>query len=603
MEPALAASGVSTSLPDENRRLLVMCALAIIVAFGAALAAQILTGLIGFVTNLAFFGRLSTDFVSPASNRLGPAVIFVPVIGGLVVGIMARFGSSAIRGHGIPEAMEQILRNKSRIPPRLTLLKPASAAIAIGTGGPFGAEGPIIATGGALGSLLGQVLHTTASERKVLLAAGAAAGMAGTFGTPVASVLIAVELLLFEYRARSLIPVSLAAATATAVRLMFEGTQPVFPMGTVTPPSGSAIASYVLIGAVMGLAAVVITRALYRVEEGFERLPIHWMWWPAMGAIVVGLVGWIAPRTLGVGYNNIAETLNGSLTGWTLLVLVGFKLLSWLVALGSGTSGGTLAPLFTIGGGLGALVGGVAVAAFPGLGIDVQVAALVGMAAMFAGASRALLTSVVFAFEATRQPLGLLPLLAGCSGAYLVSLLLMEHSIMTERLSRRGAPVRQDFAADHLEQVLVRDIASREVITLEDTETVGSVRGRIMDGSQGLTHQGYPVIDARGEMIGVITLKNLLDPRHEPTALLRDVITRKPVVILEEQTAREAADQMVRANVGRLPVVQRDSVRIVRGMVTRSDLLEAHKNRLSQEDESRRHLSFSVRRGFEPRDG
>ena len=427
--------------------------------------------------------------------------------------------------------------------------------------------------------------------------------MAGTFGAPVASVLLAVELLLFEYRARSLIPVSLAAATATGVRLVFEGSQPIFPMGAIASPGGSAIASYILLGAVIGLAAVVITRALYRVEEAFERLPVHWMWWPALGAIVVGLVGWIAPRTLGVGYDNIAATLNGTLTGSALLVLVGFKLLSWLVALGSGTSGGTLAPLFTIGGGLGALLGAVAVAAFPGLGIDVRIAALVGMAAIFAGASRALLTSVVFAFEATRQPLGLLPLLAGCSGAYLVSLLLMEHSIMTERLSRRGAPVRQDFAMDHLEQVLVRDIASSQVVTLRDTETVESVRGRILDRSQGLIHQGYPVIDARNEMIGVITLKNLLDQRHDPTTLLREIITRSPVVILEDQTAREAADQMVRAGVGRLPVVQRGNVRVVTGMVTRSNLLEAHKQRLNQEDESQRHLSFSVRRGFERRDG
>jgi H+/Cl- antiporter ClcA len=601
MEPALAAADLRTDRLVESRRLIVVCALAIVIAFGAALAAQLLTGLIGLVTNLAFFGRLSTELVSPAANRLGAWVIPVPVLGGLVVGIMARYGSSAIRGHGIPEAMEQILRNQSRIPPRITLLKPVSAAVAIGTGGPFGAEGPIIATGGALGSLLGQVLHTTASERKVLLAAGAAAGMAGTFGSPVAAVLLSIELLLFEYRARSLIPVSLAAATATGVRIVFEGAHPVFPMGDIAPPSGSAIATYIVLGAVIGLAAVIITRMLYRVEEAFERLPVHWMWWPAMGAVVVGLIGYVAPRTLGVGYDNIGDTLNGSLTGMVLLGLVGFKLLSWLIALGSGTSGGTLAPLFTIGGGLGALAGAGVIEVFPGLGVDPRIAALVGMAAMFAGASRALLTSVVFAFEATRQPLGLLPLLAGCSGAYLASLLMMEHSIMTEKLSRRGAPIRQEYAMDHLEQVLVKDIASQDVVVLNGDDTVASVRARILD--RVLTHQGYPVVEETGRIVGVITLKNLLSRETPPEARLRDIITRAPVFIFEDRTAREAADLMVRTGVGRLPIVRRENPRVVRGIVTRSDLLESHRARLHQEDESRRHLSFTVRRGLRDREG
>ena len=316
-----------------NRRTLRISALAIVAAFLAGAAAQVLTRLIGLITNLSFYGRWSTAFVSPAGNTLGAAVIVVPVIGAVLVGLMARYGSAAIRGHGIPEAMEQVLLNESRISPKLMFLKPISAAISIGTGGPFGAEGPIIATGGALGSVIGQLFHITADERKTLLAAGAAAGMAATFGSPVAAVLLAVELLLFEYRPRSLIPVSLAAATATGVRIAFVGGAPVFPMPNISSPSGEALATYIALGAAIGVVAILVTRSLYAVEDAFEHLPVHWMWWPAIGAVVVGLVGWFAPRTLGVGYQNIEQMVAGTIAGRALLVLVVLKLVSWLIAM------------------------------------------------------------------------------------------------------------------------------------------------------------------------------------------------------------------------------------------------------------------------------
>jgi CIC family chloride channel protein len=430
---------------DRLGRVFFLSGLAIAIGAVGAIVARILIALIDLITNIAFYGHLSFAFRSPAANTLGPVVIIIPVIGALIVGLMARYGSAAIRGHGIPEAMEQVLLNESRIAPRVMFLKPLSAAISIGTGGPFGAEGPIIATGGALGSVIGQILHTTANERKILLAAGAAAGMAATFGSPVSAVLLAIELLLFEYRARSLIPVSLAAATAASVRIATVGAAPIFAMPLLAPPGVAALAVYVLLGAVIGLAAVGITRTLFAVEDAFERLPIHWMWWPALAAVAVGLIGWLAPRTLGVGYDNIEQTVAGQLAGGALAALVACKLVSWTIALGSGTSGGTLAPLFTVGGGLGALLGTAVAVAAPGLGVDPRMAALVGMAAIFAGASHALLTSVVFAYETTHQSAGLLPLLAGCSAAYLVSLRLMPTSIMTEKLARRGIHVRTEY--------------------------------------------------------------------------------------------------------------------------------------------------------------
>ncbi|MGK3989785.1 chloride channel protein [Sorangium sp. So ce136] len=596
MGPTLEDLRVPAPKAAVDRRVVLVSGLAMAVAGAAFLAAELLTTLIAVITNLAFFGRLSAAPASPAEHHLGALVLVVPIAGALVVGVMARYGSQAIRGHGIPEAMEQVLFNQSRIPPRMTLLKPLSAAIAIGTGGPFGAEGPIIATGGALGSLLGQLLRITADERKTLLAAGAAAGMSATFGSPVAAVLLAIELLLFEYRPRSVIPVALAAATATAARLAAGHTAPAFEMPAVAPSTGPALAFYILLGAALGVAAMGATRAIYAIEEAFERLPLHWMWWPAIGAVAIGVVGYFAPRTLGVGYDNIDDILSGRLALAALVSLSLMKFISWSIALGSGTSGGTLAPLFTIGGGLGAILGLGVSALFPWLDVDARVAALVGMAAIFAGASRALLASVVFAFETTRQPMGLLPLLGGCSAAFLVSSLLMQHSIMTEKLARRGARVMAEYAADHLAQVTVREAASRPAVTLSADDTVAAARAFLLSQAAGARHQGFPVVDGAGELVGVVTARDLLTQQAGDLSI-RHLIRRPLAVAFEDSSLREAADHMVTEGVGRLPVVSRDAPRKVLGMLTRSDLLDAHRTRL---DAGQRIEQALVRRGGAP---
>jgi H+/Cl- antiporter ClcA len=568
-------------------------AVSILIALAAGLVAQGLTRLIGIITNLAFYYRFSVEFTSPAGNRLGPYVVFVPIIGGLIVGLMARYGSAAIRGHGIPEAMEQILFGGSKIPPRVTFLKPLSAAIAIGTGGPFGAEGPIIATGGALGSLVGQLLEITADERKTLLAAGAAAGMAATFGSPVSAVLLAIELLLFEYRPRSIIPVSLACATAQGVRVGFAGTAPIFPMPDVVHPHGYALAVYILLGAIVGVASVLATRAVYGIEDLFDRLPIHWMWWPAIGAVAVGIIGYIAPHTMGVGYDNIENIVAGNILGRALIFLFVFKFVSWSISLGSGTSGGTLAPLFTIGGGLGSVLGSVGTRLLPGMGLDVRVAALVGMAAMFAGASRALLASVVFAFETTRQPLSLLPLLGGCTAAFLISSLMMRHTIMTEKIARRGARVLAEYTADYLDQVLVRDCATREVVALAADDTLGSVRAWLASRAPGTGHQGFPVHDHDGNLVGVVTRRDLFNTEEPETSQLWRILKRPPAIAYEDNSLREAADHMVSEEVGRLAVVARENPRKVTGWLTRSDLLSAHRQRLH--DASRAGRTLEIR--------
>jgi H+/Cl- antiporter ClcA len=575
----------TTALVDG--RVAWVAALAAGLGLAAGFAAEALMRLIGLVTNLAFHHRFSMAFGSPAGNHLGWKLLFVPVAGGVVVGFMARFGSKAIRGHGIPEAMEQVLLNESRIPARITLLKPLSAAIAIGTGGPFGAEGPIIATGGALGSLLGQFLPVSAAERKTLLAAGAAAGMAATFGSPVAAVLLAVELLLFELRPKSLIPVALACVVAAGVRFGLHGVRPIFPMAPLGLPSGLALGLYVALGGLVGLVSVGVTQAVYWVEDGFERLPLHWMWWPALGGLVVGAVGLAVPATLGVGYDNIEAILGGRMLAATLLVLCLAKFGSWAVALGSGTSGGTLAPLFTIGGALGALLGTLLAQAFPHAGVDPRMCALVGMAAIFAGAARCLLTSAVFAFEVTLQPLGLLPLVGGCASAYLIAAFVMRQSIMTEKLARRGIRVPMEYPADYLDQMLVRDHATREVRVLNAWDTVESVRAWLASGAPGTAHQGFPVLDEARRPIGLLMGRTLSDPAHAGHQQIGLLITRPVAVALEGNSLREAADHMVRERVGRLPVVAADGT--LTGILTRSDLLKAHGSRLraSGEDDSR----------------
>lgn len=580
--PSLEGALENARIPSVGAVISGRVALISLLAVGLGLIvgfiAEFLLRLIGLVTNLAFHHRFSMEFASPAGHHLGGWVIFVPVLGGLLVGLLARFGSAAIRGHGIPEAMEQVLLNESRIPARITILKPLSAAIAIGTGGPFGAEGPIIATGGALGSLVGQFVPTSSLERKTLLAAGAAAGMAATFGSPVSAVLLAVELLLFEMRPRSIIPVALAAVAATGVRFSLVGIKPIFPMSALATPNGITLGLYILVGALVGVASVYATKAVYWIEDTFEHLPVHWMWWPAIGGLAVGIIGYFVPRTLGVGYDNIQSILSADLIGTTLLVLCLTKFVSWAIALGSGTSGGTLAPLFTIGGALGALIGSMLAALLPHAGIDPRMCALVGMAAIFAGASRAMLASAVFAFEITLQPIGLMPLLGGCAVAYMISALMMRHSIMTEKLARRGVRVPAEYTADHLDQLLVKDFASRKVAHFEARTTLAEARKWLTSGAEGCTHQGFPVVDADGRAIGMVMACELTASTQPASTPVADLISRPLAVAFEGTSLREAADHMLREGVGRLPVVAANQ-RLI-GILTRSDLLEANTTRL-----------------------
>ena len=591
-----------------NRRTVWIGLLAIVLGVAAAEIAQLLMFMINLITDITFYGRVSDvtavkhtgSFVlSPADNRLGAWVILMPAIGGLIAGAMARWGSRAIQGHGIPEAMEQILKNDANIAPRVTWLKPVSSAFAIGTGGPFGAEGPIISTGGALGSLIGQLLSVTATERKTLLAAGAAAGMAAVFGAPLSSLTLAVELLLFELRPRSLIPVALAAVSATGVRYATYGAGAVFSMPTVLEPGLSALISFIILGAIVGVLSVLVTKAVYGIEDAFSKLPIHWVWWPALGGIVAGVIGWIEPRTMGVGYDNIDAIISGSFGVKMLIAMCVLKFAAWSIALGSGTSGGTLAPLFIIGGSFGALLGMGADQILPQLGIDPRIAALVGMAAIFAGSSRALLTAVVFAFETTRQATVLLPLLAGCSAAYIVSALIMRNTIMTEKIVRRGVRVPLEYTADFLQRVTVGQVYTRDAVTLKAEDTLAQVREWLQSGSSA-HHHGYPVVGIDGTVLGVLTMRELYNPSVASTTPIAELVQRSAVMVTEDYSVREACDLMVNSSVGQLLVMSRTQPRKLLGMLTRGDVFKANVYRLQENRDAQRQLRVNLRRPLKP---
>lgn len=576
LETTLDAEKIHPKKPQDKKRLLKITGLAIIIAVFISFIAKLLIYFIDLITNISFYGRFSVEFASPENNSLGLFVIFIPAIGGIIIGLMALYGSKAIRGHGIPEAMEQILTNQSKIKPAITYLKPISSAISIGTGGPFGAEGPIIATGGALGSTLGQLLKITHNERKILLAAGATAGMSAIFGSPIAAIFLAIELLLFEFSPRSIIPVAMACITGAAGHHLLFEPGPVFRMeGIIESPENTALALYSAMGIVIGLLSVLVTKIVYFVEDSFEKLPVHWMWWPAIGGLAVGIVGYFAPRTLGVGYNNITDLLSGNMPMQIVLSLCLMKFLSWAIALGSGTSGGTLAPLLTIGGATGALFGYAIIYFFPEAGITLPLAALVGMSAMFAGASRAVLTSIIFALETTGQSNALLPLLATCVASYFVSFFIMENTIMTEKIARRGVKTPHSYEPDILEKVNVGQVMETDGLVISEDITLNDVQEWL--GREHNYKSNYYIISSKeGSYKGILSSSNLFSKHHNPETRLGTIIKRKNISVAIDDSLRTAVEMMANENIDVLPVVSKENNSIV-GILAYQDIISAYK--------------------------
>jgi H+/Cl- antiporter ClcA len=558
------------------------------VGFLAGVAAYLLYKLIGLFTNIVFFHRFAADFVSPQHHTLGLWVVPVALAGGLSVGLMAKYGSEKIKGHGIPEAMEAVLVHRSRIQPRVALLKPISVAIAIGTGGPFGAEGPIIQTGGALGSLVGQMMHTTAAERKVLLACGAAAGMSATFNTPIAGVILAIELLLFEFKSRSFIPLVIASTLATAVHLQLLGGAPMFAVSALDFGIPRALPFYLVLGVVCGLAAVAFSKALYWVEDQFEKLPLDELWWPVIGALGYGVIGYFVPRVLGVGYDTIGDILNAQLALKLLLVVMVAKSAALVISLGSGTSGGLLAPMFMSSAALGGAFAMAADRVFPGANLAPGAFALVAMGAVFGAASRATFTFIIFAFEITRDYNSVLPLMLVCVIADGIAMLIMpKSSIMTEKLARRGLRIHQDYEADVLQQMTVSETMDRDVPALPASMRIAELAERIARRDPDVSrHQGMLIVDAEGKLAGLITRGDVLRALdRDPSGMMSvlDAGARNLVVTYPDELLHDASTKMLRHNIGRLPVVERENPRRVIGYLGRPGILSARLRRLEEE--------------------
>jgi CIC family chloride channel protein len=613
--PAREHGPRSTRLGDFtlDARVLPITGLALAVGAAGAGAAYCLLRLIGLITNLVFYQRVSTALVAPGAVHHNPALILLaPIAGGVIVGLMARYGSEKIRGHGMPEAIEAILTGSSRVQPRVAILKPISAAISIGTGGPFGAEGPIIMTGGAVGSILAQALKLTADERKTLLVAGAAAGMAATFNAPLASVLLAVELLLFEWRPRSLVPVGAAVTVAVVCRGWLLGTAPVFPVTDLVHPGPAAIGLSLIPGLTGGLLAIAATGLVYLAEDAFKKLPFHWMWWPAIGGAIIGLGGLIEPRALGVGYDVIDQLLTGR-AGLSLIVgILVVKTLIWSLSLGSGTSGGVLAPVFMIGGALGALEGNLLPHVFPGFW------AMAGLAAVVGGVMRSPLTGIVFTLELTHAWNDLTPLLVASVSAYLLSALLLKRSVLTEKIARRGLHLTREYSTDPLETFFAREVMTTDPVVLPAAATIGdllpvAVGGTtrlspLLDasapttppcpvlGPNSLTTALYPVLDASGAVTGVVTHRELLAAAdREPASRTVGELARPPKTLIRaDQTLREVANAFAVNGTTQAPVIDPADPGHLLGMVSLSQLLHARRTDHHEEHHRERHLSLRI---------
>ncbi|HEX7643582.1 MAG TPA: chloride channel protein [Burkholderiaceae bacterium] len=549
-----------------DHRLLRIAIIAAVIGLFSTAGAWLLLHLIRFFTNLFFFQTISGEFRSPAENTLGPLVIVMPVIGGLIIGLIARYGSPQIRGHGIPEAIEAILFGKSKMSPKVAILKPLSSGIAIGSGGPFGAEGPIIMTGGAIGSLIGQHFHISGAERKTLLVAGAVAGMTAVFGTPIAAVMLAVELLLFELRPRSLLPVAIACAVAGFARPYILDAGPLFPLQT-TPVGPLDLLSCILAGIASGALSWLLSTSLYKVEDWFGKLPIHWMWWPALGGIAVGIGGYLQPRALGVGYDVIGDLLHDHLALSVVATLLACKAFMWVISLGSGTSGGVLAPLLMLGAGLGVVLGPYLPGNHPALW------PLVFMSATLGGMMRAPVMSVMFAFELTQDANALLPLLAASAVAYGFTVLTMPRSILTEKIARRGYHIYREYGIDPLERHNVAEVMTQEIEAIAGELSLAEAMDRYFGAQQ--RHRAFPVVRGKA-FIGMLERDALVSGLQKGTAQqVADLFgANVPIMALPEETCRMIATRLAVHGLERLPVVIDAATRELIGVVSRSDLIK-----------------------------
>jgi H+/Cl- antiporter ClcA len=559
-----------------------ICVYALLVGLVAGLVAQGLLELIYLFTNIFFYGRFSSAITNPAHNHLGLWVILIPPIGGLLVGVMIYFWEPTLKGHGIPEAMESVLFGRSRMRIRVAILKPLATAFAIGTGGPFGAEGPIIQTGAAIGSLFGQAVGLSPYYRRVLLASGAAAGMAATFTAPLAGILVAVELLLFELRARSFIPVALAAAVATGVRIHFAGWAPLFPTPAFRMTGMSELWLFAVLGILMGAVGVVMIRLLAWLEDFFDELPIKYalIWSPMIGALILGGLGYFYPQVLGTSYDTIRDMLNDRVSLGHLSGISVAKFWALVISLGSGTTGGVFAPSLVVGGGLGAAFAIGAHHLFPTLVSDPAFYALVAMAAVFGGIARAPFTSIVFLFELSHNPNALLPLIVCVMVSDGFVRLCSRESIMTIKLVKRGLIVLQDYSAPVLMRAKIDQVMHKEFPQFSAEEELRAVLEKFVPGDGAL----MVVVDPAGALVGIVEPHDLLRTEPQDRRLkMRELARRDFVLAYPGELVDQVHRDMMQKNTENVVVVEPNGPRKPIGIARANDILQLRRWLMEEE--------------------
>lgn len=608
----------SVQKPTTNFRLIYLSVLAGLAGIAAALLAFIIYHFIGFLYNLFFYQRIGFSFVEPPTSGLPWWIIFVPVLGGLICGLLAKYGSKQIIGHGIPEAMEAVWKNKSKVKLRVLFLKPISAAIAIGTGAPFGVEGPIIQGGGALGSGIGQWLSTTATERKVLLACGAAAGMAATFNTPLAAILVAIELLVFEFKTRSFIPISIASLFATGIRRIIIDTGPMFKMESISYDFFSNLPFLIGLGIILGFVAIVFNKGYFKTEGILHKTPLNDVLLPGLGGLILGIMGFLVPRTFGVGYLVGEEILNNELVWSTVLLVMLFKVGGVYVTLGTKTSGGFLAPVFIAGAAIGCLYAKGLNALIPGLTLSVSLFALAGLGTLFGVVSNATFGFTLFAIEATGHFDALLPVFLVAVIADIVTSLYMESDIMTTELNQRGVQVTQGYEIDMLKRFQCDEVMSNNPATVTTDVTIAQLAGFIathksnnqkitsaaneiseyakyFENSQELTkltdgktiHDAFPILNDNGDLLGIITYGDIVKAiaQGKLNSTTNEIGTLNPIVGYPDEMLFDLVLRMGKKDIEQLPIVSRDDETKLLGLLDSQDLISSSLKKLEEEEQ------------------
>jgi CIC family chloride channel protein len=558
--------------------------LAIVVGAIAGLGAVVFRWLISSVQTLFFSnGAEYLGFMGPYY------IILLPAVGGLIVGLIIRYGAREAKGHGVPEVMEAAALKGGRIRPRVSLVKALASSICIGSGGSVGREGPIVQIGSSMGSTLGQWLGLSDEWVRTLLACGAAGGISATFNTPIGGVFFAMEVIMGRFISPKFGYVVISSVAAQFVAYAFLGSQPSFDIIPYEMVSYWETLSYAVLGIAAALAATLFIRVLYKLEDFFDAWHIPEFLKPAIGGLGIGLIGLYSYDLFGVGYGNVFwvstmsvdQALLGEIALSSLAILLILKIAATSLTLGSGGSGGIFAPSLFIGAMLGGALGTVAHMLFPSYIAPSGAYALVGMAAVFAGATRASFTAIIMLFEMTRNYTIILPLMIAVVISTVISRALNRETIYTLKLVRRGVDLRQINKASPLREVTVEEAMTRDFPTVLPTMPIRELMAKLRHTG----HHGFPVVDEKGELVGVVTIADVESAmaQERPSALtVKDIASRSVVVAYPDEYIHDVLVKLGTHDVGRIPVVERRNPKRLLGVLRRHDVLTAYSKTLTR---------------------